>query len=110
MPGAAQALHIVLATWVAALAALVAFRVVTRRIRVAGLLSDARRRISPERVQMLIATLAVGVLYATTTLRAGAFPETPPGMPALDSAPTLLVAALGGSQGLYLLGKLFRRS
>ena len=110
MPGAAQALHIVLAIWVAALATLVAFRVLTGGIRVTGLLSDARQRVSPERFQMLAATLAVGVLYATTTLRAGAFPETPPGMPVLDSASTLLVAAIGGSQGLYLLGKLLRRT
>ena len=109
MRDAAQVLHIVLAAWVAALAALMLFRILNRRIRVAGLLSDARRRIAPERVQMLVASLAIGAAYAIATLRHGALPEASPDA-LLTSLPAFLAAALGGSQGLFLLGKLLRKS
>ena len=83
-------------------AALVGARLMTGRINLRGLLSDKRTsRLSPERVQLLVLTLAgVAALAASfNEMR-----ETN-----VIGLPTELVtASLGGSQSIYLLGKFLR--
>jgi hypothetical protein len=77
------------------LTAILAYRLLTRRIALAGLLArkDDGGRISPERVQLLLATLGLSAKYLSEVLQGGtaAMPDV--------SADWLIV--FGGSSGIY---------
>jgi hypothetical protein len=61
-----------------------------------GLLRASDKTLSPGRIQLLVLTLLTAVQYLLATL------QDPSRMPSL---PTGLVAALGGSQAIYLGAK-----
>lgn len=87
-----------------ALAAIVAYRMITQQINVAGLLMDktSGRAISPGRVQMLMVTLGIAGYYlmmVADTKDKGQLPELP----------NEYIVALGASHSVYLLGKLYGR-
>ena len=66
-----------------------------------GLRKDGTYYVSPERVQLLIATLAVGMTYlanAVATADSGKLPDVP----------KWWLAGLGSSQSIYLGGKAWR--
>lgn len=87
-------------TLLAVLLALVAYRLLTGRIRTAGLLTGpAGAALQPDRVQSLYLTLLTAAAYVALCTRAGALVEPP----------LLLLAAQGGSQVLYLIGKFLHR-
>ena len=89
--------------WFAALAAIVFYRLINGQIRTTGLLNQTLNGPrSPERVQLMIgSTMALGY-YLTLSLSSD--PST--GMP---EPPIWVLAMVGGSQSVYLLGKWFRR-
>jgi hypothetical protein len=84
------------------LAVTLAYRMLTREINLRGLLTDSihRERVSPERVQLLVASLTISAQYAGAVLRAkgGTMP---------DVGTTSLVL-LGASSGLYGAVKAFK--
>ena len=87
-----------------ALAALLAYRMITQQINVTGLLMDktSGRAISPARIQMLIVTLGIAGYYLMMVVDAknkGQLPELP----------NEYIVALGGSHSIFLLGKLWGR-
>ncbi len=92
--------------WILGLAAVVLWQIVTGRIVIAGLLAskdaDGRTSFSPARLQLLIFTVAVAARYLYSAF-------TSPGQASLPSLPRGVVAALGGSQMVYLGGKVFSR-
>ena len=68
----------------------------TRRLDLGGLLRDGQGNFSPGRAQMLMVTLVTAVQYLIqVTQNPTAFPEIP----------TIWLAALGASHGIYLGGK-----
>jgi uncharacterized BrkB/YihY/UPF0761 family membrane protein len=90
--------------WILGLAAVVVLQIVTGRIIIAGLLAskdaDGRASFSPARLQLLIFTVVVAAQYLFKVIanpRQDALPSLPPGV----------VAAVGGSQAMYLAGKIF---
>lgn len=92
--------------WILGLAAVVVLQIVTGRIRIAGLLeskdASGRTSFSPARLQLLIFTIVIAARYLYMVL-------TSPGQASLPSLPRSVVAALGGSQMVYLGGKAFSR-
>lgn len=100
------AIRLVGMLWLLALAALVALGMLTGTINTRGLLSEkrgpARGRISPERVQLLLATLAAASTYVNQAV-VGA------GTGNLPEVPDVWLALMGGSYGIYLAGKAVRR-
>ena len=87
-----------------ALAALLAYRMITQQINVTGLLMDktSGRAISPGRIQMLIVTLGIAGYYLMLVVDSknkGQLPELP----------NEYIVALGGSHSMFLLGKLWGR-
>jgi predicted secreted protein len=97
---------IALIVWLAAIAAIVGYRMLTGEIETDGLLSsNPDEPIDPERVAMLVGTIAAAAYYAFTALSSlGNGPVT-----SLPDVPDLTLELLGGSQILYLTGKLARR-
>lgn len=102
-PGAALPagiLAVVALALIAGMAVTVAVGLVSGRINTHGLLRDkAGGGISGVRIQLLIATLAGALFYLAQTLRnvgAGTFPPVP----------TELLLLAGGSNVVYLVGKL----
>ena len=92
----ALALQWGLIVWLAIFAAMLAFRFLARRIVTTGLLSDRRdEQGRPDRLQMLVITLAAAATYCALAVEAKAFPEVP------DWG----LALVGGSQSVYLFGK-----
>jgi hypothetical protein len=87
-----------------ALAAIVAYRMITQQINVTGLLMDKTggRVVSPARVQMLMATMGMVAYYVML-----AFESKDKGR--LPELPNEYLAAFGASHGIYLLGKLYGR-
>jgi len=90
--------------WLLGLVVAVVLQIVTGRIRIGGLLAskDADGSFSPARLQLLIFTVAVAARYLYAVL-------ANPGQASLPSLPRGVVAALGGSQMVYLGGKAFSR-
>ena len=92
-------LHFELLGFLYALAAVVLFQIVTRRIDLGGLVTHkgGSDQVSPERIQLLLATIAASATYfgqvATTT--SGKLP---------DISPEWLYL-LGGSGGIYVARK-----
>lgn len=89
-----------------ALAATIVFQLMTGQINTDGLLrtklGDARGKLSPERVQLLVATLGAAMYYVlqvSTNPNSGTLPDVPQTWPAM----------LGGSNLLYLGGKAYSR-
>ncbi len=81
------------------LAATVAVRLLTGGIATRGLLQGRTRhgetRVSPTRVQMLLATLSAAAWYLSQVAATGTLPDPP----------TWMLALLGGSHGIYLGAK-----
>jgi len=96
-----------LGSWFAAVAALIAYRILTGQISLGGVLArggepDApaeSRKFSPERAQLLLVTLAGLASYVATALSQQRMPE-------LDSSVLALFAL---SHAVYLGGKIARR-
>lgn len=93
-----------------ALAGLIAIKLLTGEINTAGLLYgriSARTKgndqyFSPERVQLLLLTMGAGFYYLNLVFNnpnPGTLPDVPQSWPAL----------MGGSNGIYLLGKAYAR-
>jgi hypothetical protein len=89
----------------AILAGIIFVELLTRRINTRYLLHGLRRDgthyLSPERVQLLIATLAVAFTYLSESLVTGHNGRLP-------DVPESWLLALGGSQSIYLGGKALR--
>jgi len=82
------------------LGAIVAYRLLTRQINLRGLLlrKNGSGLLSPERVQLLIATLAVSGKYLSEVFQSAGSDKLP------DIDPQWLYT-LGGSSAVYVLGK-----
>lgn len=91
------------ALFLAALLAILVSFFFSGAINTRGLLSGRNRQrelyLSPERVQLLLFTLAVAVQYVSLVLRSHP--------PALPDVPRAWLAVLGGSHGVYLGGKMW---
>ncbi|HYX25170.1 MAG TPA: hypothetical protein VFC23_13535 [Thermoanaerobaculia bacterium] len=85
-------------------AAVVLWQMVTGRIRLDGLLdtkdASGRRSFSPARLQLLLFTVVVAAQYLHAVY-------VNPYQDSLPSLPPGVIAALGGSQAVYLGGKAF---
>ena len=81
------------------LAAVVLFQIATRRIKLAGLIThkDGSDRVSPERIQLLLMTIAASATYFSQVAAStsGKMPDV--------SAQWLYL--FGGSSGIYVAGK-----
>jgi len=91
-----------------ALGTVIAYRVLTGRIRTAGILkATPESPVNPDRAQLLIVVLAAVAYYAYLGARAIGAPEG-----VIDSLPTppgWVVTAFGGSHLIYLTAKQARR-
>jgi len=97
---AATFMYYFMLAWLAAVAALIAYRLLTGGINTRGLLTDGTTgRLSPERLQLLLATLASVAVFAQDSLANQTF---------MDPSAYML-SGVAGSQGLYVVGKLIRR-
>jgi hypothetical protein len=87
--------------------AVVAYKLVSGKISLAGLLHSKEPReraaFSPTRLQLLISTAAVAVIYLGEVI-------ANPRQDSLPHLPLGIVAALGGSQAVYLGGKMLSAS
>jgi hypothetical protein len=92
-------LHLELLGFLYALAAVVLFRMLTGRINITGLLTqkDRSNQTSPERVQLLLATIAASAQYLGEVAR-----TTSGSLPDVSNNWLYL---MGGSSGIYLLRK-----
>jgi len=100
---------VLIVAWLAGVAALIGYRLLSGDIRTDGLLGEnGGGGSTPERVQMLIATLIAVGGYAIMVLDARA--EATQALTALPEPPTSLIVIFGGSQALYLAGKLSRKA
>lgn len=83
----------------AALAGIIAYRLLTRQINTKGLLRDkvGGRVVSPGRLQMLIVTFIIAIYYVVEMFETRTLPEIP----------GEFLLALGGSHLLYLGGKVY---
>ncbi|MBI3568912.1 MAG: hypothetical protein HY084_12005 [Gemmatimonadetes bacterium] len=92
--------------WLGFLAAMVALGLLNGRIRTRGILAQKagpnRDQASPERVQLLLFTLATSAMYLASTL---AWTDTT-ALPPMDDK--WLVAG-AGSNGIYVITKVIRR-
>ena len=86
--------------FLSALAALLAYRMLTRRINLRGLLGDGTGGVSAERVQLLVTTVAVSVNILRTALHG-----TTNALPQINGA-TLTI--FGASSSTYLGVKAFK--
>ena len=91
-----------------ALAATIVFQLLTRHINTDGLLrgkmGNAKGRLSPERVQLLVTTLGAAMYYVLQVSTA-----TKAGTLTLPEIPQTWPAVVGGSNLLYLGGKAYNR-
>lgn len=83
--------------FLAVLAVIVAYQMLTGSINLRGLLQDDHGSLSPGRVQALLATLTGCATYLLA-LKGNT--------QALPAAPGELLALMGGSHTIYLLGKI----
>jgi hypothetical protein len=92
-------LHLEILAFLCALAATTFFQILTRRIQSAGLLSQsgAAGEVSPGRVQLLLATIAMSATYLTQVANA-----TNGKMPDVDAN---WLYVFGGSGSIYALEK-----
>ncbi|MGB8771995.1 MAG: hypothetical protein WCC92_20450 [Candidatus Korobacteraceae bacterium] len=92
-------LHFELLGFLYLLAAVVFFQIATRRINLQGLIThkDGSNQVSPERIQLLLATIAASATYfgQVASSTSGKMP---------DISPQWLYV-FGGSSGIYAVGK-----
>ena len=104
MPGMTRAAAYVALTFIAALAVCVVARLSNGGINTRGLLhgrkADGSLYLSPERAQLLLFTIWTALSYFLNVIETRGDGKLP------DIAPMTL-ALLGGSQGVYLLGKAY---
>ena len=87
--------------FIAALAAIVAYRLLTGGINVTNLLGRkgaSTAPVSPERVQLLISTLVAGAMYLSEAIDLR-------GLHRMPDVSTSTLALVGASHGTYLLSK-----
>jgi hypothetical protein len=84
------------------LGALVAYRLLTGQINLNGLLlrKDGTGAVSPERVQLLLATMALSAKYLGEVAHSGGG--------AMPNVRAEWLYVLGGSSGIYAVGKALR--
>jgi hypothetical protein len=110
VPGLAQLIQWEVMLFLLALAGIVTLQILTGSINTSGLLYgriSGRKRdqdlyFSPERVQLLVFTLGAALYYLAQVLnnpQPGTFPPIPEGW----------ISILGGSNAVYLGGKVFAR-
>jgi hypothetical protein len=110
MPELVQLVKWELEAFLVLLGAIVAFQLLTGRIKTSGLFRGQisgrpvgqNQYFSPERVQLLIFTLGAALYYLSQVINnpnPGTFPEVPASWPAI----------LGGSHAIYLGGKSYAR-
>jgi len=99
-----------LIAWLAALALLVLLRVLRGDIASSGMLvtNPGRDGVDPERVLAMAVVPAVLAFYTIHALNTGIV-TTPTGL-SMPDLPEGLVSLLTGGNGLYLAGKIARRS
>jgi len=94
-----------------ALVVLVLYRLLTGKINTQylfyGKKFDGTRYFSPERVQLMISTLWVGLSYLLDTYETQVVHLRPGTKPVLPDVPTKTLALLGTSQVVYLAGKAY---
>jgi hypothetical protein len=101
-----------LIAWLGALALLVAIRILIGRIDTRGMLvTDPKRtgNIDPERVVAMALIPAVLGYYTIHTLNTGIV-NLPGGGQSMPDLPEGLIALMTGGNGLFLAGKIARRS
>jgi hypothetical protein len=87
--------------WTFGLIAVISYKLVTGQINLDGLLSQADGSgISPERIQLLLISLASLSTLAKEALANRAMPQ--------PSDLTLVLSGFGGSQAIYIVGKYAR--
>ena len=94
-----QAFKWFVVAWLTAMALVIAYRLLTGRIVLDGLLTMDGQRFSPERLQLLLLTLSAVAVYVGEALAAGKLPDVPDG----------LLPILVGSNAVYLGGKIAGR-
>ncbi|MBV9991360.1 MAG: hypothetical protein JOZ72_08695 [Alphaproteobacteria bacterium] len=106
LPDLASIVENALLAWLAAMMALVAWRCLTGRIDLSGLLagSGADRRPTPERVQLLLGILIAAFAYAQLALAQTQAPNAPPTR-TMPEVPNEILLLFAGSHSLYLVGK-----
>lgn len=72
-----------------------------------GRMRDGTSYLSPERVQLMIFTLWVGLFYLLDVFETRFLDPTPETAHTLPEVNTQTLALLGGSQTVYLLGKAY---
>ena len=94
-----QILHYEILGFLYALAAVVLYQIATRRINVDGLIThkDGSDQVSPERIQLLLATIAASATYFSQVAAStsGTLPDINPQW----------LYLMGGSSGIYVAGK-----
>jgi hypothetical protein len=102
-----ELLSVGISVWLAALGGLIASLILNGSIRTNGLLATQLGGApSPERIQLLVASLIGAGTYASSALSSTA---TETGMDALPEVPEWLLTAMVGSQAVFLGSKLMRR-
>lgn len=91
---------------VAVLYGLVTGQINTRNL-LYGRMSDGTPYLSPERVQLMIFTVWVGLFYLLDTFETRVVNPTPETAHTLPEISTQTLTLLGGSQTVFLLGKAF---
>jgi hypothetical protein len=97
----AQVLHLEVLGFLSVLAAVVGFQLLTGRINLMGLLQqkDGTGQTSPERIQLLLATIAAAASYMSEAAR------TPSGN--LPDISNNWLYLMGGSSSVYVLRKMW---
>jgi hypothetical protein len=98
-----------LLTWFCLLALLIAVRMLRGDIRTSGFLTDRNMTgVAPERVVAMVAFPFVLLTYTMTALHADL--SVVNGRPIMPDVPEYLLTILTGGNGLYLAGKISRRT
>lgn len=94
------------------LVVIVFYRLLTGKINTQylfyGQRRDGTRYFSPERVQLMIFTLGVGLWYLFDTFETQVVHLPPHTKPVLPDVPTKTLALLGASHTVYLAGKAYK--
>jgi hypothetical protein len=103
----------IIGLFLACLIVLILFRMLTGQINTRNLLygrmSDGSRYLSPERVQLMIFTIWVGLFYLLETFETRVVNPTETTAHTLPEVETQTLVLLGGSQTIYIIGKAYSR-
>lgn len=93
----ATILHFEIWGFLSLLGAIIAYRLLTRRIPLKGLFlrKDGSTAVSPERIQLLLATMAVSADFIGKVAKGNTIPDIDPQW----------LYVMGGSSGIYVVGK-----